>query len=27
VTPDALPSPYDTLPSGRYWTTELAKLR
>jgi hypothetical protein len=27
VTPDALPSPYDTLPSGRYWSTELGKLR
>jgi Spherulation-specific family 4 len=27
VTPDALPSPYDTLPTGRYWSTELAKLR
>jgi Spherulation-specific family 4 len=27
VTPDALPSPYSTLPTGRYWTTELAKLR
>ena len=27
VTPDALPSPYDTLPTGRYWSTELGKLR
>jgi Spherulation-specific family 4 len=27
VTPDALPSPYDTLPTGRYWRTELGKLR
>lgn len=27
VTPDALPSPYDTLPTGRYWSTELSKLR
>ena len=27
VTPDALPSPYDTLPTGRYWSTELGKVR
>ncbi len=27
VTPDALPSPYDTLPTGRYWSTELDKVR
>jgi hypothetical protein len=27
VTPDALPSPYNTLPAGRYWSTELGKLR
>jgi len=27
VTPDALPSPYDTLPTGAYWRTELGKLR
>jgi len=27
VTPDTLPSPYDTLPTGRYWTTELGDLR
>jgi len=27
VTPDTLPSPYDTLPTGRYWRTELAKIQ
>jgi len=27
VTPDALPTPYDTLPTGRYWSTELGELR
>ena len=27
VTPDGLPSPYDTLPTGRYWSTELGKVR
>jgi Spherulation-specific family 4 len=27
VTPDALPIPYDTLPTGRYWSTELGKVR
>jgi hypothetical protein len=24
VTPDALPNPWDTLPSGAYWTAELS---
>ena len=27
VTPDALPSPYDSLPTGHYWSAELGKLR
>jgi len=26
VTPDNLPNPYDTLPAGRYWTTELTTI-
>ena len=24
VTPDDLPNPWDTLPSGSYWTHELS---
>lgn len=27
VTPDVEPNPYDTLPEGAYWTSELAALR
>ena len=27
VTPDDLPNPWDTLPSGSYWTGELAALK
>ena len=26
VTPDTLPNPYDTLPTGGYWTSELADI-
>jgi Spherulation-specific family 4 len=26
VTPDTLPNPYDTLPTGPYWTGELANI-
>ena len=26
VTPDTLPNPYDTLPSGSYWSGELANI-
>ena len=27
VTPDGLPNPWDTLPSGSYWTNELAYVQ
>ncbi len=27
VTPDGLPNPWDTLPSGAYWSKELAAVR
>lgn len=27
VTPDVLPNPWDTLPTGSYWTKELAAVR
>ncbi len=27
VTPDSLPNPWDTLPSGSYWTNELAYVQ
>ena len=26
VTPDTLPNPYDTLPTGSYWSNELATI-
>lgn len=26
VTPDGLPNPYDTLPTGLYWSDELAEI-
>jgi hypothetical protein len=26
VTPDTLPNPYDTLPTGSYWSSELATI-
>jgi hypothetical protein len=26
VTADMLPNPYDTLPTGTYWSRELASL-
>lgn len=27
ITPDDLPNPWDTLPEGAYWTSELAALK
>jgi hypothetical protein len=26
VTPDTLPNPYDTLPTGSYWSGELSAI-